>query len=183
MNTAEVERQKYEKMWACEAYYHHSPGECLVDAFLDIAKPENGEKVIELGCGTARAGVALQKASLDVKLLDFVDIRKGKAKKLPFINSCLWHNWSGLYDYGYCVDVMEHIPPEYTMLTIERIMSHCPKVFFHICLIPDSFGRVIGQPLHLTVMPFLWWKDRLKDFGTILDCRDLLANGLYYVER
>lgn len=182
MNTAEVERQKYERMWADKDYHAYSPGETMVDAFLGIAQPKPGERVIELGCGTARAGIKLRESGLDVQLLDLVDCRDEKAKDLTLIREPLWGNWRGLYDYGYCVDVMEHIPVEYVMLTISRIMLHCTKVFFHICLVPDSFGQKIGEPLHLTVMPYIWWRDRLKDFGTVSDARDLISNGLFYVE-
>jgi len=88
------------------------------------------------------------------------------------------------YDYAYCCDVMEHIPTEYVMLTLQNIMNTCREgAFFYICLVPDGFGKIIGAPLHLTVKPFIWWRDKLAELGEVVDARDLLTNGMYYVKR
>jgi SAM-dependent methyltransferase len=184
---AAAETAKYERIWGYEEYAVCSPGEDLVEAFLEIARPAPGASVIELGCGTARAGLALRSAGLAVTLLDLTDAGLDPAARVELadklIKAPLWGHWPGDYDFGYCVDVMEHIPPEYTMLVLDRIMARCRRAFFQICLIQDGFGRLIGEPLHLTVMPFQWWRDRLAEFGTLTEARDLIKNGLFYVER
>jgi hypothetical protein len=88
------------------------------------------------------------------------------------------------YDYAYCCDVMEHIPTEYVMATLQNIMATCTEgAFFYICLVPDGFGALIGKPLHLTVRPFMWWRDKLAELGEVVDARDLIMNGMYYVKR
>jgi CRISPR/Cas system-associated exonuclease Cas4 (RecB family) len=42
-------------------------------------------------------------------------------------------------------------------------------VFLGIALVPDQFGVWMGTPLHLTVQPFTWWRDSLKELGTVVD--------------
>jgi hypothetical protein len=38
------------------------------------------------------------------------------------------------------------------------------KVFFQISTVPDHFGPVLaGEPLHLTVQPFSWWKKKFEE--------------------
>ena len=88
------------------------------------------------------------------------------------------------FDYGFCCDVMEHIPTEYTMLVIDRIMSSCRTAWFQIALVPDQFGVTIGQTLHLSVQPFTWWLDHLRGgIGRVTDARDLCGQALFVVEK
>lgn len=182
---AAAETAKYEKMWAHENYGAHSPGEEIAELFFEMCSPSGS--VIDLGAGSGKGSIALDDQGLDVTMLDLTF--NGLVDDLPFrrIRSSLWEDWGKFnrhgWGWGYCTDVMEHIPAEYTMLVIDRIMSNCRQAFFHICLVPDGFGKVIGQPLHLTVMPFEWWKSHLAEFGNIIECRDFMANGVYHVAR
>lgn len=184
MNTVEAERLKYEKAWSIPEYADHSPGEKIIDLFEEICSPEG--TVIDLGAGSGKGALALKKLGLDVTMLDltFSGLDK-RAEKLRKIEGSLWGNWQRTvgWDWGYCTDVMEHIPTEYTMLVLDRIMSNCRSVFFHICLVQDGFGKIVGEPLHLTVRPFEWWKDRLGEFGKVEECRDFMWTGVYHVAR
>lgn len=184
---AAAEAAKYDRMWAYEEYAVCAPGEGLVEPFVEIARPAPGASIIELGCGTARAGLKLHELGYRVRLLDLTDAGlEPRAREVlggGMITAPLWGDWWGQYDFGFCCDVMEHVPPEYTMLVVDRILGHCRAAFFHICLVPDGFGRVIGEPLHLTVMPFVWWRDRLAAAGRLVEARDLIRNGLFHVER
>jgi hypothetical protein len=38
-------------------------------------------------------------------------------------------------------------------------------VFFQISTVEDSFGAVIGQPLHLSVHPHQWWLNLFLSMG------------------
>lgn len=194
MTTVEAERQKYEKIWANEDYAKHSPGEEIASLFFEISKAAPGETVIDLGTGSGKGALVLDEFGLDVTILDltFSGLDE-RAQKFEKVEAPLWGRWNSRtsnghsvpreWDYGYCADVMEHIPPEYVMLTLTRVMVSCERAFFHICFMPDGFGKTIGEPLHLTVMPFEWWKARLGEVGQIVECRDLLSNGVFYVER
>ena len=139
-----------------------------------------------LGCGSGKAGAEFAKLGLDVTLLDITDAGLHPEMEARFIQAPLWsHAWrkyrANGWDYGYCCDVMEHIPTEYVMLTLDRIVSSCRTSWFSIALRPDVFGATIGQPLHLTVRDFEWWRDHLKDVGEVVEARDICGDGIYVV--
>ncbi len=122
----------------------------------------------------------LAACGFDVTLTDFVDAVD--VEGLPFVQAPLWDRVSDTYDFGFCCDVMEHIPPEFTMLVVARLLESCKRVFFTICTEPDEFGVRIGEPLHLTVQPFVWWRDRLRDLGTVIEARDCMTTAVFLVE-
>ena len=72
-------------------------------------------------------------------------------------------------EYGFCTDVMEHIPPDKVDVVLNNILHAAQSVWFSICLIPDDCGVLIGEPLHLSVHPFEWWKKKFED----RDCKIL----------
>ena len=75
---------------------------------------------------------------------------------------------------------MEHIPPEFVDETLKNIFRSADKVFFQICLQEDHFGQELGETLHLTVKPFTWWRDKISEYATLIEARDLIHNGLFY---
>ena len=188
------EIDKYKKIWSYKAYRKVSPGQELVPLFLEISGAKKGT-LIDLGCGTGKAGKKLSK-KFDVTLLDFVDNCVEKSNKLPFIKQPLYDPIKGItkvrklasehplhFDYGYCCDVMEHLPTEYVMMALKNIITHCDHAFFSICPNKDNFGGIIGHPLHMTVKPFTWWKERLAEVAEIVDARDLIRYCIFYVRR
>lgn len=192
MNIIDTERDKYAELWSdVPAYRNYSPGLENVSRFMDVMKPEPYSSLIDIGCGTGDAGLEFQRRGLDVSWIDITDA--GLNKDVPrdhFIQAPLWMAWERHlvgsdygYDYGFCCDVMEHIPTEFSMLVVDRIVSVCEVAWFHICLVPDQFGSSIGQPLHLTVKPFGWWLERLKFAGDVIDARDLCQQALFVVRK
>lgn len=180
MTIRDIERDKYERVWAVPAYSDFSPGERMVDAFASVVKPKRFKSVIDFGAGGGAAAKGLRELGLTVHGVDHVD--HGREHYDGFTKSCLWDMPAMQRAmYGYCVDVMEHIPIEYTMLTIRQILDRCDSAFFQICTKPDSFGKEIGEPLHLTVAPYQWWLHRLEDLGEVHDARDLMWCGMYHV--
>jgi 2-polyprenyl-3-methyl-5-hydroxy-6-metoxy-1,4-benzoquinol methylase len=185
----ESERAKYAELWSDVPDYRiHSPGLENVDRFMKIMQPSPGDTLIDIGCGTGCAGMEFKKHGLNVNWIDITDA--GIDTDIPmtrFINATLWSRWDRDkkhgFDYGFCCDVMEHIPTEYTMLVIDRIMSACRVGWFQIALVPDQFGEVIGKPLHLTVRPYGWWLERLRDISNVVDARDLCEQALFICKR
>lgn len=186
MNIAKAEQNKYAEIWSdVPEYKNYSPGLENVSRFMDVLKPKPWSSLIDIGCGTGRAGLEFADKGLVVTWLDITDA--GLDPLVPrerFAQCSLW-DWLSkrTYDYGFCCDVMEHIPTEYTMLVLDRIVSNCKTSWFQIALLPDQFGKVIDQPLHLTVKPFVWWLDRLRTIGDVVDARDLCGSALYIVGR
>lgn len=189
MNIIETELAKYAEIWRdVPAYRDYSPGMENVTRFMNVIKPERASSLLDVGCGTGEAGLEFQRLGLNVRWLDIT--HEGLNKSVPrdcFQQACLWMDWernlTSTYDYGFCCDVMEHIPTEYSMLVVDRIISACDVTWFQIALVPDQFGAAIGQPLHLTVKPYSWWLERLRLAGHVIDARDLCQQALFVVRK
>jgi len=161
--TAEVERSKYERAWAVPGYETTSPGERFVDAFLEESGAMPPESIIDLGCGAGRVSADLASRGFRVTRLDLTRKALRVKDDLPLIEQPLWEPIRGVWDFGYCCDVMEHIPIEYTMAVLHRISEACRACWFSIAFAEDNFGATIGETLHLTVMPYQWWLAKLGE--------------------
>ena len=177
---AEKERTKYEAIWASHRYHEFSPGAKFAPAFADYVEDKD-LSVIDLGCGAGEGGKALK--DLGFTTMTFMDIVKVDEDLFPFICGCLWDKWAphAKWNWGFCCDVMEHIPPEYVSLVLHRIRERTKRVFFSIAFTEDHCGMAIQEELHLTIKPFKWWRDFLKEFGEVEDARDLGLQGIFIV--
>jgi SAM-dependent methyltransferase len=163
MTLREREEAKYNKVWASVGYRLISPGELVVFEFLDWAEP--GKTVLDLGCGTGRAGFKISQ-TMPTTMVDISEnclddsVRQRLADNLIFKQACLWELDEGHFDYGFCTDVMEHIPEEKVGRVIDSIADHCNQTYFRIYLHKDN-GKFIDEPLHLTIQPKEWWIDQI----------------------
>jgi hypothetical protein len=62
-------------------------------------------------------------------------------------------------------------------------LNSCGSAFFSISFNQDVMGEMIGEPLHLTVQPFTWWRDTFRELGTLYEARDILGEGIFYAGR
>jgi SAM-dependent methyltransferase len=187
------EEMKYEKCWALDAYRSYSPGEHLVDSFLEAVGPvRKGTTIIDWGCGTGRAGLKLYEAGFDVTLVDFAkncldpDIAE-LAKdndRLRFFQQDLTKKCDLKAQFGFNTDVMEHIPEDDVDTVLGNILSCSEKVFFQISTQPDGFGEhpEIDDDLHLTVHGYFWWLKKFLDHATVvLRSQDNRNTVVFYV--
>lgn len=169
-----TERNKYTLMWQFDGYRNFSPGEEVVDLFLDTVKPEG--MIIDFGCGTGRAALAMFNKGYDVVLIDFADnCRDEEAEGLPFIEWDLTQPIPMRAPHGFCTDVMEHIPTDDVDTVLRNIMGSAASVFFQISTTEDAFGEVIGHRLHNTVQPHEWWRDKFTDLGFKIAWSDVVG--------
>jgi SAM-dependent methyltransferase len=158
-----TERDKYVLMWGLEQYRIVSPGEVVVEAFLKLTELD---RVIDFGCGTGRASIALAKFGYEPILVDFADnCRDAEALSMPFLVADLTKRIPLRAPYGYCIDVMEHIPEKDVDTVIQNIMESAKQTFFQIATLPDRSGVLIGATLHNTVRPHEWWAEKLNQLG------------------
>jgi hypothetical protein len=162
MTTEDKERRKYERMWSFKEYRGWSPGLDAAPVAYAAMQCREGESLIDMGCGTGRAGNYFADRGLSVTLVDFVTTAV-EINYLPFVNQCLWDLSEELRaDYTFCADVMEHIPPDYVERTLDCIeKATLNKCFFQIATGRDSCGALIGETLHLTVELDGYWRDLL----------------------
>ena len=166
------EALKYGRLWEMPQYRQYAPGEDLATLFLSQAKPRRSASVIDFGCGTGRGALMLSLiGGLRVTMVDFVgncldlDVRnivQSQPDRLQFVKADLEVGVPLAAEYGFCTDVMEHIPPDKVDLVLNNILRSAQHVFFSIATQDDALGKLIGEPLHLTVRPYTWWLEEFK---------------------
>jgi len=190
-NLIAAETEKYQSAWALDAYAKNSPGASLVPLFLDMAKPQRGS-VLDAGCGSGKGAVALANEGFAVTMCDLTpDGLTPESAHLPFQSAVLWKDLRPVarqtgrewFDYAYCCDVLEHIPTSFSMLVISRLLDVSKHgVFLSISTVHDEYGSFIGEPLHQTVKPFVWWRDQIGALARVVEARDLLINACFWVK-
>lgn len=158
------EREKYERMWDISRYRSYSPGEKALPTAVRYLK--TGSTVADFGCGTGRAAQSLQNAGYHVTAIDFAGNCLDGKVDVPFHRACLWELPPDmLFDYGYCTDVMEHIPTSKVNATLKCLHGATRfGCFFQIATFKDRFGDLIGERLHLTVQSADTWGNSLSKF-------------------
>lgn len=182
------ETLKYGELWKMPEYRKFAPGEYLADSFMDVAKPPAGASVIDFGCGTGRGAYKLAMFGLNVTLVDFVGncLDEKVREKLgdKFLKCDLERRLPIAAEYGFCTDVMEHIPPDKVDLVINNILLGARYCYFGISTKEDVCGSFLGEgvKLHLSLHDYDWWLEQFKK----RDCKILWSlNGsdeaYYYV--
>jgi SAM-dependent methyltransferase len=172
------EQRKYEKMWEIDDYRKISPGEQSAHKFLEVCNMPKNAECIDFGCGTGRGGlmIALFGQAI-VTLVDFaenaldedvVEITKTQPDRLKWVQADLTKRLPVTAPYGYCTDVMEHLPPEEVDDAIRCMMMAANHIFFQISTVDDVMGERIGEKLHLTVKPYEWWLKKFRDLGAVI---------------
>ncbi len=187
-----TEQEKYEKMWAINDYRAVSPGEKLAQLFLSQAKPLPDSTCIDFGCGTGRGALMIALfGKMIVTMLDFAenaldeDVKNAtitQPHRISFIQHDLNKPAPVIASYGYCCDVMEHLPPKEVNVVLQNILNAASHVFFNISTVPDVMGERIGEPLHLTVESYEWWTKKLQECGAAIHWSKDLGNACcFYV--
>ena len=191
-----AEQDIYTRLWDTEAYRRVSPGENCVHEFLMQARPVVGSTILDLGCGTGRAGLLLALpppagANMTVTFVDFTDncldpeIKQALSTQphaLKFVQADLTEKLPVVASYGFCADVLEHIPTEQVNNVLNNCLMACQHVFFQISTVQDVFGGVVGHPLHLTVKPYEWWLEQFKMRDCVIHwSRDNGSSCMFYV--
>ena len=166
MNYTELEKAKYEKMWGFDAYRERSPGFRHVNQALSLFKekdPKFGDTLIDLGCGTGRVSKFLQETGFEVTALDIAQNALTEFNG-RFICSSLWEIPDDIevFRFGFCADVMEHLPPEMVPDAIACVSKHVEIGYFQIANFVCHEGDKIGEHLHLSVFPADWWEKQFR---------------------
>ena len=188
----DYEQLKYEKMWKIKWYRNYSPGEKVAHIFLKQANIQPDDEVIDFGTGTGRGALMLALfGRAKVTMVDFAvnclddDVRSAlrtQHTRLNFVQADLRRSIPVNAKYGYCTDVMEHIPPADVDATLINVMKAAQHVFFQICLVDDHFGAHIGEKLHLTVQPYQWWLNKFVALGAVVHwSSDDGSTAMFYV--
>lgn len=157
------ERDKYRRMWQRREYRLWAPGEDVAELAMSSLGATSGDRVIDFGCGTGRPALRLQQLGMRVLAIDFADNCLDPGIDLEqFVVAPIWNPLPVMAEWGFCTDVMEHIPPERVDQTLDAIRAATERgAFFRIDFGPDVSGRLIGEALHLSVHAPEWWEEKL----------------------
>lgn len=185
-NIEEAEAQKYTVIWDNPDYRKYSPGENLVEAFIQETEIAAPARIIDFGCGSGRASIAFIKRGFSVLGVDHAHNCLDPGVTIPLCISNLW-KLPDLppADWGFCADVMEHIPPDKVDDVLNRISANVINgCLFSISFVQDVFGKRIGKPLHLTVKPLEWWLSKLNEkFDEVKVCGSTVNSGVFICRR
>ena len=71
-----------------------------------------------------------------------------------------------------CIDVLEHIEPEYLDKVLQHMHDKCTHRFlFHIAMSPAKQVLPDGRNAHLIVEDEAWWKEKLERYFTIKESK------------
>jgi len=122
---------------------------------------------------------------LDKEIKEALTTQKGI---LRFVKADLEKKIPVAANYGYCVDVMEHIPPDKVDLVLDNILRAANHVFFSISMEPDNCGQLVGEQLHLSIRPYEWWLNKFVERGCAIhwshngrDKSDFMNHCMFYV--
>ncbi len=170
----------YEQVWDHPEYGNYSPGEHFADVFVSIAKPD--ARIIDFGCGSGK-GTRLLEILTGQEVIGLDWAENAPKLDIKFRRHDLTQPLELREQYGFCTDVMEHIAPDDVNKVLLNILEAARFVFFSIATYPDHFGAKVGEPLHLTVQPYDWWLEKLRDdlHCKIIWSKDDGPNALFYV--
>lgn len=162
MRITEQERVKYKRMWKFDQYRKYAPGESLVADAIERLQMRDGGSVIDFGIGTGRAAQKFKEQGFFVIGIDIAENCLDDDVDIPLIVRPLWETSLRWAHYGFCTDVMEHIPTERVDDVLENISTSVGKCYFQIATFPDALGKLIDDTLHLTIRDIDWWHEVLS---------------------
>ena len=183
------EQEKYETLWGIPEYRANSPGEQAIEWFIEMVQPSPSSTILDIGCGSGKATAKFMAMGYEVLGIDFAENCLDDDACVPFLRADVRApllnrvrvkmSRTDRPDYGFCADFMEHMPTEWVMYVLHNIKTTVKQCWFMIPFTPDVFGQAIGEQLHLTVKPFTWWRDRMREIGELRDARDLMGRGVF----
>lgn len=157
------EKSKYELIWTHKGYRQNSPGENIAER---VCSRWDKGTVNDYGSGTGRACKVFHQRGFEPNQIDCA--QNASEVEYPFFETYLWdlHDVPES-DYGFCVDVLEHLPTEKINDVLEGIRRRTKKeVYFQVAHFEDKFN---GFDCHLTVKDSDWWRSTLGNMFEIID--------------
>lgn len=181
-----AERAKYLAVWQRPEYRKVSPGMLECERAYLICGMKPGETLVDFGAGPCRAAKWFMDRGLRVLAIDFAPNAREHAD-VPFVEACLWEIPDAVEaaDYGFCTDVMEHIPEAKVPVVLANIAMLTKRAaYFRIATRPDKMGpKLLGRPLHMTVRDGEWWRRQVEAHFPIVDVIEMTDRDVMLLAR
>lgn len=163
MTLLEIERSKYQRMWAHPIYRTAAQGARCAAEVIAKLEMKPGQSITDYGAGSGRASMIFDEFGLDVHLVDIAD--NANESDFPVTIAALWDLPDSLpeTDWCFCCDVLEHLPEDQIDVALAGIAKRTKTGgFLQPALRQEECGREIGETLHLTVRPAIWWFKKVE---------------------
>lgn len=166
------ETRKYLRVWRRNDYRDQCDGLPVVGYACHIMNCSPGDTLIDWGCGTGKASKAFAGLGLQVTGFDIASNCLDSDVKVPLVVGTIWDPPSELAaQYGFCTDVLEHLPEDKVGLALEAIRQRTERAaYIQVDTAADIFGAKMEPPvrLHLTVQPAEWWHEMVASRWPII---------------
>lgn len=169
----EAEAHKYRRVWSDARYRRQADGESVIPLAWYGLRMQPGERLIDWGCGSGIPAAEFARRGMKVTGFDIADNCLNDDVSIPLVVGTLWnppaHLWA---DYGFCTDVLEHVPTEHVRACLAIIAERCPKgSFLQVDTVPDLSGPKMRPPttLHLTVWSRECWEGVIREYWPNVD--------------
>jgi hypothetical protein len=157
-------REQQQKMHAMRRGYGGVNTDVIGPLVLRIAQDINAESVLDYGAGKGHLG-------------EYLFLHGFKGEYIPYDPAMpYWSDSPGPSDFVVCLDVLEHIEPEY----LENVLIDLQRVIrkyglFSIHLRPAKKTLPDGRNAHLIIQPTEWWRERINRHFVIVSEGDTFA--------
>lgn len=131
--------QDWMQRWETDETRYRSRDTQVLPLFLETIGPYvEGDRVVSWGCGAGRAEIGIWNEGYDVTLVDFAPncldehVRGKLGKSLRFVDHDLTKPKVIRSEYGFCVDLLQHIDAKDVDETLKTIFESCRNCFFVI---------------------------------------------------
>lgn len=169
----EAEAEKYQRVWTGDDYRAQADGDAVLNLAWYGLRMEPGESLIDWGCGSGRPAAEFARRGMDVTGFDIAQNCLDQGVTIPLVVGTLWNppEWLSA-DYGFCTDVLEHIPMEHVRTCLAIIAARCSKgAFLQVDTALDTSGPKMHPPtrLHLTVWSRECWEGVIREYWPRVD--------------
>lgn len=164
----ELERAKYERVWSDPKYRRQSDGLPVVHLARLALGMLPTHSVIDWGAGTGLAAEAFRRFGHQVTAFDIApNCLNPDLRHIPLVCGVLWDPPADLVsDFGFCTDVLEHVPEEHVAACLEHIAARSRLgAFLQVDTVLDISGPRMDPPmrLHLTVWSRERWESAIRE--------------------